>query len=120
MSLQVVICLCRRKETAAFLKPPFSFGRDYCLLDDGFFSFAVVRQVQSYLLLMSRISISLGDLSVVNRIIEGLVQFFVRCIIADVDGLAILLGNIDALFRYHILGWRDHGVGVSLAFIFGI
>ena len=84
------------------MKPPFSFGRDYCLLDDGFFSFAVVRQVQSYLLLMSRIIISVDDLFVVNRIIEGLVQFIVRFIIVVEDGLGILLGNIDAIFRYYI------------------
>lgn len=45
MSMQVVISLCKRKETAALLKPPFSFGRDYCLLNDGFFSFAIVRQI---------------------------------------------------------------------------
>ena len=46
------------------------------LLYDGFFSFAVVRQVQFYLLLMRCVSLSLGKLSVVNRVVEGLVQFF--------------------------------------------
>ena len=73
MSLQVVICLCRRKETAAFLKPPFSFGRDYCLLDDGFFSFAVVRQVQFVLVLTSCVCLILRQLSATNCIFERLV-----------------------------------------------
>ena len=45
MSLQVVIGLCKRKETAALKsKPPFQMGVSNCLLYDGFFSFAVVRQ----------------------------------------------------------------------------
>jgi len=45
VSLQVVIGLCRRKETAALKsKPPFQMGVKICLLCDGFFSFAVVRQ----------------------------------------------------------------------------
>ncbi|WP_215633493.1 hypothetical protein, partial [Coprococcus catus] len=45
VSLQVVIGLCRRKETAALKsKPPFQMGVSNCLLYDGFFSFAVVRQ----------------------------------------------------------------------------
>ena len=44
-SLQVVIGLCKRKETAALKsKPPFQMGVSNCLLYDGFFSFAVVRQ----------------------------------------------------------------------------
>ena len=46
VSLQVVIGLCRRKETAALKsKPPFQMGVKMCLLCDGFFSFAVARQV---------------------------------------------------------------------------
>ena len=46
MSLQVVIGLCKRKETAALKsKPPFQMGVSNCLLYDGFFSFAVVRQI---------------------------------------------------------------------------
>ena len=46
VSLQVVIGLCKRKETAAliFSKPPFHRRMEMCLLYDGFFSFAVVRQ----------------------------------------------------------------------------
>ena len=45
VSLQVVIGLCNRKETAALKsKPPFQMGVSNCLLYDGFFSFAVVRQ----------------------------------------------------------------------------
>ena len=45
VSLQVVIDLCKRKETAALKsKPPFQMGVSNCLLYDGFFSFAVVRQ----------------------------------------------------------------------------
>ena len=45
VSLQVVIGLCKRKETAALKsKPPFQMGVLNCLLYDGFFSFAVVRQ----------------------------------------------------------------------------
>ena len=45
VSLQVVISLCKRKETAALKsKPPFQMGVSNCLLYDGFFSFAVVRQ----------------------------------------------------------------------------
>ena len=48
VSLQVVIGLCRRKETAALKsKPPFQMGVKICLLCDGFFSFAVVRQIIS-------------------------------------------------------------------------
>ena len=46
VSLQVVIGLCKRKETAALKsKPPFQTGVSNCLLYDGFFSFAVVRQI---------------------------------------------------------------------------
>ena len=45
VSLQVVIGLCRPKETAALKsKPPFQMGVKMCLLCDGFFSFAVARQ----------------------------------------------------------------------------
>ena len=45
VSLQVVISLCKRKETAALKsKPPFQMGVSNCLLYDGFFSFAVIRQ----------------------------------------------------------------------------
>ncbi len=48
VSLQVVIGLCKRKETAALKsKPPFQMGVSNCLLYDGFFSFAVVRQIVS-------------------------------------------------------------------------
>ena len=46
VSLQIVIGLCKRKETAALKsKPPFQMGVSNCLLYDGFFSFAVVRQI---------------------------------------------------------------------------
>ena len=49
VSLQVVIGLCKRKETAALKsKPPFQMGVSNCLLYDGFFSFAVVRQIFSF------------------------------------------------------------------------
>ena len=45
VSLQVVIGLCKRKETAALKsKPPFQMGVSNCLLYDSFFSFAVARQ----------------------------------------------------------------------------
>ena len=45
VSLQVVIGLCKRKGTAALKsKPPLQMGVSNCLLYDGFFSFAVVRQ----------------------------------------------------------------------------
>ena len=48
VSLQVVIGLCKRKETAALKsKPPFQMGVSNCLLYDGFFSFAVARQMVS-------------------------------------------------------------------------
>ena len=43
--LQVVICLCKRKETAALkIKAAASNGRVDRLLYDGFFSFAVAQQ----------------------------------------------------------------------------
>ena len=46
VSLQVVIGLYKRKETAALKsKPPFHRRVKMCLLYDGFFSFAVVRQI---------------------------------------------------------------------------
>ena len=55
VSLQVVIGLCKRKETAALKsKPPFQMGVSNCLLYDGFFSFAVVRQVFNYLQFLPR------------------------------------------------------------------
>lgn len=43
----------RRKETAAliFAKPPHQMGVSNGLLYDGFFSFAVVRQIDYFLLL---------------------------------------------------------------------
>ena len=45
MSPQVVIGLCKRKETAALKIEPSLHGcMEMCLLYDGFFSFAVVRQ----------------------------------------------------------------------------
>ena len=46
VSLQVVIGLCKRKETAALKNQSrrFKMGVSNCLLYDGFFSFAVVRQ----------------------------------------------------------------------------
>ena len=51
MSLQVIIGLCKRKETAALKsKPPFQMGVSNCLLYDGFFSFAVARQFNNYLI----------------------------------------------------------------------
>ena len=46
VSLQVVIGLCKRKETAALKsKPPFQMRVSNCLLYDGFFSFDVARQI---------------------------------------------------------------------------
>ena len=52
VSLQVVIGLCKRKETAAliFSKPPLHRRVEICLLYDGFFSFAVARQFNNYLI----------------------------------------------------------------------
>ena len=84
------------------------------------FFFAVARQIQFCLLLMRCVSLSLGKLSVVNRVIEGFVQFLARRIVADVDGLAVLFRHINTIFRNHILGGRDHGIGISLAVILGI
>ena len=54
VSLQVVIGLCKRKETAALKsKPPLQMGVSNCLLYDGFFSFAVVRQIISFALILT-------------------------------------------------------------------
>ena len=54
VSLQVVIGLCKRKETAALKsKPPFQMGVSNCLLYDGFFSFAVVRQLVPFALILT-------------------------------------------------------------------
>ena len=54
VSLQVVIGLYKRKETAALKsKPPFHMGVSNCLLYDGFFSFAVVRQIISFALILT-------------------------------------------------------------------
>ena len=58
VSLQVVIGLCKRKETAALkIEPPFHGRIEMCLLYDGFFSFAVVRQLANRLFLFMRIII---------------------------------------------------------------
>ena len=45
VSMQVVIGLCKRKETAAliFSKPPLHRRVEMCLLYDGFFSFAFIQ-----------------------------------------------------------------------------
>ena len=76
MSLQVVISSCKTQRNGGLIsKPPFPIGVLKWLLHDGFFSFAVVQQVQFYLLLMRCVSLSLGKLSVVNPVIEGFVQF---------------------------------------------
>ena len=54
VSLQVVIGLCRRKETAALkIKVAVSNGRVDTLLYDGFFSFAVVRQLLPFALILT-------------------------------------------------------------------
>ena len=54
VSLQVVIGLCRRKETAALKsKPPLHRRVEMCLLYDGFFSFAVVRQLVPFALILT-------------------------------------------------------------------
>ena len=54
VSLQVVIGLCKRKETAALkIKAAVSNGRVDRLLYDGFFSFAVVRQLVSFALILT-------------------------------------------------------------------
>ena len=53
-SLQVVIGLCNRKETAALkIKAAASNGRVDRLLYDGFFSFAVVRQLVPFALILT-------------------------------------------------------------------
>lgn len=59
VSLQVVISLCKSKETAAlnFSKPPLHKRVKMCLLYDGFFSFAFVRQVDNKLFFFLRIII---------------------------------------------------------------
>ena len=67
VSLQVVIGLCRRKETAALKsKPPFQMGVSNCLLYDGFFSFAVVRQ--NGLLFLNGVRFFLCELTIFNCI----------------------------------------------------
>ena len=54
VSLQVVIGLCKRKETAALkIKAAVSNGRVDRLLYDGFFSFAVVRQLVPFALILT-------------------------------------------------------------------
>ena len=54
VSLQVVIGLCRRKETAALkIKAAASNGRVDRLLYDGFFSFSVVRQLVPFALILT-------------------------------------------------------------------
>ena len=54
VSLQVVISLCKRKETAALkIKAAVSNGRVDRLLYDGFFSFAVVRQLVPFALILT-------------------------------------------------------------------
>ena len=54
VSLQVVIGLCNRKETAALkIKAAVSNGRVDRLLYDGFFSFAVVRQLVPFALILT-------------------------------------------------------------------
>ena len=54
VSLQVVIGLCRRKETAALkIKVAVSNGRVDTLLYDGFISFAVVRQLLPFALILT-------------------------------------------------------------------
>ena len=54
VSLQVVIGLCRRKETAALkIKAAASNGRVDRLLYDGFFSFAVVRQLVPFAFILT-------------------------------------------------------------------
>ena len=67
VSLQVVIGLCKRKETAALKsKPPFQMGVSNCLLYDGFFSFAVVRQ--NGLLFLNGVRFFLCELTIFNYI----------------------------------------------------
>ena len=54
VSLQVVIGLCNRKETAALkIKAAVSNGRVDRLLYDRFFSFAVVRQLVPFALILT-------------------------------------------------------------------
>ena len=54
VSLQVVIGLCNRKETAALkIKAAVSNGRVDRLLYDGFFSFAVVRQLVPFAFILT-------------------------------------------------------------------
>ena len=61
VSLQVVIGLCKRKETAALKSNRrFFVGMTICLLNDGFFSFAVVRQFTSYFTNCSNSPLSTG------------------------------------------------------------
>ena len=72
VSLQVVIGLCKRKETAALKsKPPFQMGVSNCLLYDGFFSFAVVRQ--NGLLFLNGVRFFLCELTIFNCIRNGFV-----------------------------------------------
>ena len=54
VSLQVVIGLCKRKETAALkIKAAVSNGRVDRLLYDSFFSFAIVRQLLLFFLILT-------------------------------------------------------------------
>ena len=72
VSLQVVIGLCKRKETAALKsKPPFQIGVSNCLLYDGFFSFAVVRQ--NGLLFLNGVRFFLCELTIFNCIRNGFI-----------------------------------------------
>ena len=72
VSLQVVIGLCKRKETAALKsKPPFQMGVSNCLLYDGFFSFAVVRQ--NGLLFLNGVRFFLCELTIFNCIRNGFI-----------------------------------------------
>ena len=74
MSLQVVIGLCKRKETAALKSNRRFFGgMTICLLNDGFFSFAIVRQIQFVLVRTSCVCLILRQLSATNCIFERLV-----------------------------------------------
>ena len=72
VSLQVVIGLCKRKETAALKsKPPFQMGVSICLHYDGFFSFSVVRQ--NGLLFLNGVRFFLCELTIFNCIRNGFV-----------------------------------------------
>ena len=74
-SLQVVIGLCKRKETAALkFKAAASYRRVDRTAVRRLFSFAVVRQFN--LLLMSCVCFFLCKLAGLNRIRNCLVQFF--------------------------------------------